>query len=76
MDPAKSAIRLFADPKHCPTEALFLAPLAFLQTQIQIQKYSTRSCHTPTSQGPCKTGEWFVMARDSSGVYAYKQIHT
>merc|ERR1712062_225396 len=27
-----------------------------------------RSCHLPTSQGPCKTGEWFVMARDSSGM--------
>jgi len=27
-----------------------------------------RSCHTPTSQGPCKSGEWFVMARDSSGM--------
>merc|ERR1712107_555456 len=27
-----------------------------------------RSCHTPTSQGPCQNGEWFVMARDNSGM--------
>ena len=26
-----------------------------------------RQCHLPTEQGPCRRGEWLLMARDGSG---------
>jgi hypothetical protein len=34
----------------------------------QIYHKQTRRCYEPLAEGPCKQGEWLVLASSSSGI--------